>query len=43
MRRVVRHQEFHFVPPRLFDLSLGGRMEIIKDRFIATCEGRSMV
>ncbi len=43
MRRVVRHLEFNYVSPRLSDLSLGGRMEKVKDWFIATCERRSMV
>jgi len=43
MRRAVRHQGFHSLSPRLFDLSLGGRMEKVKDWFIATGELKSMV
>ena len=43
MRRAVRHEGFHSVSPRLYDLILGGRKEKVKDWFIATGERMSMV
>ena len=43
MRRDERLKGFHSVSPRLFDLSLGGRMEKVKDWFIAIGKRRSMV